>query len=450
MIGLGYDRSVRFMSGPDDPNLRHPHDWYKYGSFGPYSWRGVVVGPPIRGRFSDDRVTLIGEVRDHEEWERIEQFDMAAQFSRRLAELDASVGLRYFWVFVRHPKWRPGDLPWRQWTIVAEVAVEAGEQQWIDKWSLMGRLGNQTRAMITQCAAWMRPDVIYVKRPVYQCRFEPQDGFFRPLGPLLDPDTESSYVFELDGAPCTYFGGLCRMVKVSPKAYVDDVVNAYERLGDDAKSRCLEFLLTNHPTELLHPYTKEWKVKLEEMELGCDAPDESESDDETQITDWIEDDHDDTVDADEEEEDNEVIDVGAEEDEEEEEEEVERNPEESEEYWNEQWKKAVSSSEEMEKLVKRSVEVSTEYYKSQMREEKEREERMREEKTASVGVVEPVQSKAEWENEGHRSRNRRVKSKIPPELFLRAAVRPFTYRNLVKEIVLMRHAIIDGDISGKG
>nr|CAD1838451.1 unnamed protein product [Ananas comosus var. bracteatus] len=386
------------MSGPDDPNLRHPHDWYKYGSFGPYSWRGVVVGPPIRGRFSDDRVTLIGEVRDHEEWERIEQFDMAAQFSRRLAELDASVGLRYFWVFVRHPKWRPGDLPWRQWTLVAEVAVEAGEQQRIDKWSLMGRLGNQTRAMITQCAAWMRPDVIYVKRPVYQCRFEPQDGFFRPLGPLLDPDTESSYVFELDGAPCTYFGGLCRMVKVSPKAYVDDVVNAYERLGDDAKSRCLEFLLTNHPTELLHPYTKEWKVKLEEMELGCDAPDES--DDETQITDWIEDDRDDTDDADEEEEDNEVIDVGAEEDEEEEEEEVERNPEESEEYWNEQWKKAVSSSEEMEKLVKRSVEVSTEYYKSQMREEKEREERMREEKTASVGVVEPVQSKAEWENEG--------------------------------------------------
>lgn len=28
MIGLGYDRSVRFMS-PDDPNLRHPHDWYQ-------------------------------------------------------------------------------------------------------------------------------------------------------------------------------------------------------------------------------------------------------------------------------------------------------------------------------------------------------------------------------------------------------------------------------------
>jgi hypothetical protein len=33
MIGLGYDRAVRFMSGPDDPRLRHPHDWYYSGAF---------------------------------------------------------------------------------------------------------------------------------------------------------------------------------------------------------------------------------------------------------------------------------------------------------------------------------------------------------------------------------------------------------------------------------
>ena len=36
MIGMGYDRAVRFMDGPDDPRLRHPHDWYKYGRYGPY------------------------------------------------------------------------------------------------------------------------------------------------------------------------------------------------------------------------------------------------------------------------------------------------------------------------------------------------------------------------------------------------------------------------------
>uniref|UniRef100_A0A2N9FK46 Uncharacterized protein n=1 Tax=Fagus sylvatica TaxID=28930 RepID=A0A2N9FK46_FAGSY len=31
----------------------------------------------------------------------------------------------------------------------------------------------------------------------------------------------------------------------------------------------------------------------------------------------------------------------------------------------------------------------------------------------------------------------------------RAAVRPFTYRNLVKEVVLVRHGIVDGDFSWK-
>ncbi|KAM0997989.1 hypothetical protein ACFX13_007908 [Malus domestica] len=32
-IGLGYDWMVRFME-KDNPNLRHPHDWYKHGEYG--------------------------------------------------------------------------------------------------------------------------------------------------------------------------------------------------------------------------------------------------------------------------------------------------------------------------------------------------------------------------------------------------------------------------------
>ncbi|XP_072959183.1 uncharacterized protein [Typha angustifolia] len=452
MIGLGYDRAIRFMSGPDDPNLRHPFDWYKYGKYGPYSWRGIVVGPPIRGRFSDDRVSLIGEVGHPDEWDEIEQFEMANQFSQRLAQLDATIGLRYYWVFARHPKWRASELPWQQWTLVAEVVVEARKQERIDKWSLMGRLGNRARAMITQCAAWMRPDIIYVKRPVYQCRFEPQEDFFKVLGPLLDPETENDYLFEVEEegrvVVCTYFGGLCRLVKISPKAYVDDVVKAYQKLTDEGKSRCLHFLLGNHPMELLHPYTKEWKIKLEEMELGCDAPDGSDDDSDDQgdsrIIDWIEDDEDgERGEQEDDEDEEEVIDVG-----EEESEEVESNMEESEEYWNEQWDKAMRSSEDMEKLVKKSVEVSTEYYKRQMTEEQRREDGARKDELRTV-VLDQEQSKEEWESAGFKTNKRRVKSKIPPELFLRAAVRPFTYRNLVKEIVLMRHAIIDGDIGRK-
>ncbi|BAF15123.1 Os04g0497900 [Oryza sativa Japonica Group] len=465
MIGLGYDRSVRFMDGPDDPRLRHRHDWYRFGRYGPYSWRGIVVGPPIRGRFSDDRVSLMSEVSDHDEWDRVEQFDMSNQFSNRLNELDAAVGFRYYWVFVRHPRWRPDELPWEQWTLSAEVAIQASEEQRLDKWNLMGRLGNPTRELITRCAAWTRPDIIYVKRPLYQSRFEPQKNFYSQLRPLVDPVTENQFLFDLehDGQVIrtTYFGGLCRIVKASPKAYVDDVVNAYSKLSDVDKNRCLEFLLTNHPMELLHPYTKEWKVKLEEMELGCDAPDDNESDDEggdesgTEVVDWVEDDgFDEGGDTDDDEEpgydDDEVIDVR----EEVETEEVESDDE-SEKYWDEQWKQAMKSSDKMEKLVKTSIEASNEYNRRRMQQEKEMELRMA---RANTMVMKQEQTEDEDEQQEQiededeqqesprgRSAKDKRKSKAPGH-FLRAAVRPFTYRNLVKEIVLMRHFIVDGEI----
>ncbi|XP_007021788.2 PREDICTED: uncharacterized protein LOC18594233 [Theobroma cacao] len=458
-IGLGYDRMVRFME-KDDPNLKHPFDWYKYGEFGPYSWRGVVVGDPIRGRFADERVTMIGEVKNHEEWEKIEQFEMASEFGKRLEMMDKNVGFRYFWVFVRHPKWRLNELPWEQWTVVCEVVVEARKNERLDKWSLMGRLGNKARSLITQCAAWMRPDIIYVKKPVYQCRFEGQDDFFKALIPFLDPKTEGEYLFEVrkeDGSVelCSYFEGLCKIVKVSQKAFVDDVVKGFEKLSEEGKSRCLEFLLSNHPVPLLHPYTKEWKAKLEEMELGCDAPDDDEDDrgrdsGETQFTDWIEDDGG----GDEEVEDQEDVVLDMEEGGHEEfrTEGEESEEEEDEKYWEEEFQKAVSSSERMEKLAKRSVEMTTEFYKKQlgvMEADKKKKIMEDGDETALRGKRATVRPE-EWKYAGIGPWRRRIKkSKIPPELFLRAAVRPFTYRNLVKEIVLTRHAILEGEIGRK-
>ncbi|KAH1128701.1 hypothetical protein J1N35_000079 [Gossypium stocksii] len=467
-IGLGYDRMVRFME-KDDPNLKHPFDWYKYGEFGPYSWRGVVVGEPIRGRFSDERVTMIGEVKNHEEWEKIEQFEMASEFGKRLEMMDRNVGFRYFWVFVRHPKWRISELPWEQWTLVSEVVLEAKKTERLDKWSLMGRLGNKARSLITQCAAWMRPDIIYVKKPVYQCRFEGQDEFFNALIPFLDPKTERDFLFEVkkeDGSVemCSYFEGLCKIVKVNQKAFVDDVVKGFEKLSEEGKSRCLGFLLGDHPLPLLHPYTKEWKAKLEEMELGCDAPDDDEDvgrhreSGEMQFTDWIEDDYggrDDDDDYDDvekaEDQDDVVLDIEDKGDEELGTEEEESDEEEDEKYWEEEYQKALSSSDRMEKLVKRSVEVTTELYNKQLAMLADRKERIMEDgdETELRGKRAKVKPE-EWKRAGIGRWNRRIKkSKIPPELFLRAAVRPFTYRNLVKEIVLTRHAILEGEIGRK-
>lgn len=223
---------------------------------------------------------------------------------------------------------------------------------------------------------------------------------------------------------------------------MDDVVNAYEKLDEEEKSHCLEFLLGNHPTELLHPFTKEWKVKLEEQELGCDAPDEDsdvEDSGENQVSEWLEADGEEEEEE-EEEDDDELVDV-----EEEEEDRAEESPEEeTAEFWNQQWENAMKSSSEMEKYVERSVKNSTEYYKRQMEEA----ERAREESMGGGVTVEEMEREVEREREIEKEKEKgRMKSKIPPGLFLRAAVRPFTYRNLVKEIVLMRHAIVDGDIS---
>ncbi|KNA09414.1 hypothetical protein SOVF_153780 [Spinacia oleracea] len=473
MIGLGYDRMVRFMS-KDDPNLKHPYDWYKYGEFGPYSWRGVVVGDPIRGRMSDECATIIGTVRNHEEWEKIEQHEMAEAFGNRLRTFDMNLGLQNFWVFVRHPRWRLSDLPWEQWTLVCEVVLEAGDQR-LDKWNLMGRLGNQTRAMITQCAAWMRPDIIYVKRPVFQCRFEPQVNFFTAMLPFLNPETENDFLFELEDDEgrvelITYFGGLCKIVKASTKAYVDDVVKAYEKLSDEKKSKCLEFLLMNHPVQLLHPYTKEWKAKLEEEEMGCDAPDDDDEDGSfhrrnanLEFTEWVEDDKDGNIDDDDDgsEDDYDVVVNTDEEDEEEDElglQEDDLGDEEDEKYWKDEFQKAMRSNNEMETFVKRSVERTSKLYEKQLKEMEESESTSNKDEdededgdgdgdeTALRGKRAKV-SPQEWKTIGMGPwRKKTKKSKIPPELFLRAAIRPFTYRNLVKEIVLTRHAILDGDI----
>lgn len=455
MIGLGYDRMVRFME-KDDPNLKHPYDWYKYGEFGPYSWRGVVVGDPIIGGITDECATMYSEVKDDEEAEKIEQFEMEVDFGERLKQMDKNVGFRRYWVFVRHPRWRLSEKPWQQWTLVSEVVLEAGKQR-LDKWNLMGRLGNKARRLITRCAAWFRPDIVYVKRPVYQCRFEPQEDFFRGLMPFLDPKTESDYLFEFRNEEnggslemCTYYEGLCKIVKVNKKAFVDDVVNAYMKLSEEKKSMCLEFLLMNHPVPLLHPYTKEWKAKLEEMELGCDAPDDDDdySTNETEFTDWVEDD------GDGDDQDDVFMDMeeGGDDDELGSEEEEDDDEEEDGKYWEEKFRKAVSSAEAMENLARESVEWTTNFYKKQLRETQGKGKEKSEEdgdETQLRGVRAKVSPK-EWRIAGiGRWRKRIKKTRIPPELFLRAAVRPFNYRNLVKEIVLTRHAILDGEIGQK-
>ncbi|GJN02450.1 hypothetical protein PR202_ga19802 [Eleusine coracana subsp. coracana] len=102
------------------------------------------------------------------------------------------------------------------------------------------------------------------------------------------------------------------------------------------------------------------------------------------------------------------------------------------------------SSDKMEKLVKKSIQSSTEYNKHQMQLQEEMEQKM---SSANTMVMDQEQTDEDEDHETARAEVEDEKqSSKNPGGFLRAAVRPFTYRNLVKEIVLMRHHIIDGEI----
>ncbi|KAK6946631.1 hypothetical protein RJ641_000104 [Dillenia turbinata] len=106
----------------------------------------------------------------------------------------------------------------------------------------------------------------------------------------------------------------------------------------------------------------------------------------------------------------------------------------------------------MERISKQSVETSTRFYEKQIKEMEEKVEDQKAEDGDELflrSYKEKVK-KEEWKFVGYGPYMRRVKkSRIPPALFLRAAVaavRPFTYKDLVKEIVLTRHAILDCEI----
>ncbi|CAN6558278.1 unnamed protein product [Malus baccata var. baccata] len=70
---------------------------------------------------------MIREVKDQHEWEKIERFEMSQDFGKRSEQLDRSKGRKYFWVFVRHPRWRFSDLSWQQWTLVCKVRAAKEE-----------------------------------------------------------------------------------------------------------------------------------------------------------------------------------------------------------------------------------------------------------------------------------------------------------------------------------
>ncbi|MCO5573836.1 hypothetical protein L7F22_027611 [Adiantum nelumboides] len=194
-----------------------------------------------------DYFVMWSSIRDLKHQEEVDIQDACIRYHNRVRLFDERVGLQFFYVFVRLPYHAWHEQPWRQWTLVAEITAESGEE--LDKDILMERLDYSIRNKITKFTAWFRPDLIYVKpkRVGYQVRFENERESLMELRSTLmksagDPDEEDSY-----------YGVFCRILGLDVNASHEDITAKYEASPLEIQLACLEHLLSNHPVKLLYP-----------------------------------------------------------------------------------------------------------------------------------------------------------------------------------------------------
>lgn len=227
------------------PYVRHPDDYYKYGPFGPYAYKADVVGTPKKARLSHENVTMWSPVKDEAHFEQIAISDAIIDYENRIRDFDEDAELQFFLVFVRQPlKVAYYEPPWKEWTLVSQVTVASGEE--LDKLTLMSRLHQRIKNSITKCAGWFRPDLVYVKKPRYQVRFEPQREYIKELEKLLEPVGEAH---ERD----SFYGEWCKILGVDVDASHEEVTSKYEQAREEQKLECLGHLFCFNPVQLLHP-----------------------------------------------------------------------------------------------------------------------------------------------------------------------------------------------------
>lgn len=410
------DRSIgkEFTPWTSDPTERQPDDYYKYGPFGPHAWKGIVVGNPRKATFADNPVVFFGTVQNEEEHEQISIVDAIIGYEKRVNQLDESVGIQYYFAFVRQVQRVPNQAPWKEWTLVGQVAVESRAE--LDKWRLGFLLDRSLRENLTRCVAWYRPDLIYIKKPAYQVRFEPQKDFLEVLLQLLNPDNESN-----SQKSDSYIGKLCQILGVTEKDDVQQVGITFDSLSEEKKMECLEHVLGSHPVELLTPFTR--KAREEEL-IGKGG-----------VGDWNSmqrlDGHEDNEEEEYEEEPG-VLEAVNEEDDDDSDPEMEMDFGDGyEERFNsdkeadEQWEGTEWEKEEAKALLAGNV----------ADEDTEWEERV-------VKAYSELESNSPGDS--HLAGEADAEdSKQDSELLLKSAVRPYTYTNLIKEIFIIRQTLVE-------
>ncbi|EFJ34729.1 hypothetical protein SELMODRAFT_405613 [Selaginella moellendorffii] len=252
-----------------EADIVYNDDYYKYGAYGPYRHRGMIFGEPKFGSVHDkDMVFLYSSVRDDEEMEEMHKFQQCRIFDKKLDMMD-SAKMHFFYVFVRGTskprRWQP---PWKTWTLAAHVVVESGDAK-LDKWDVGERVDLRARHGVTRCVSWCRPDLIWVKRPEYQMRYEPQEDYMRGLFELLNPETELDGIEGEDveeRRKKSFYYRLCERLGVEVSASEAEIVAAWVGLDEERRSLVLEHMMNGQPVQFLHPFTKEWRRKEAEAE----------------------------------------------------------------------------------------------------------------------------------------------------------------------------------------
>lgn len=257
-----------------DPKIRHPPDYYKYGPYGPYSWRGQTVGKIVEGDWATNQVVYFSNVKDDAEAEDRERANVTVDYTEAVAAFDTKVGIQFFYAFVRR-SFGPRPDPWADWTLVAQIAVESGEDLG-KKEEIFRKMGSKAHDLTTQCVAWGRADLTYVRKPSFHMRLEPQEEFLKELFNLLDPTNDGN-------DPNSYYATLCRLVNVDADASARRVRYGYEASKEQDKMECLKHVFTKHPVKVLSSKRYERQVSEEQgeplLEVGePDLPFEEDDD----------------------------------------------------------------------------------------------------------------------------------------------------------------------------
>jgi hypothetical protein len=394
---------------------RMPDDYYKYGPFGPHAWKGVAVGTPRRGTLCDNIVVFFSTVKNEEEHEQGDIQDAVTGYAKRLDQMDESVGIQYYFAFVRQVQKVPNLSPWEEWTLVAQVAVESGDE--LDKWTLGDKLDRMMWEHLSRCVAWFRPDLIYVKRPAYQIRFEPQKEFIEGWLTLLNPDKEP-----VNSHTDSYYHRLCNLLGVDENEEAEKVGTLFDGFSEDKKMECVEHVLTSHPVWLLYPYTYE-NMEADQQQKSVSGMHTSENEIEFLEADEEEDDsgEDDTKedDLDEEFDESELAAFNG-------------QYGEDFEFDEQDNVQSIDNEWEREEAKARSVEAAQDSPNADTVDIDEYWNEQAVKAYAEIGIKSKKKKETVKETETQQE-----------EIYLDAAVRPFTYTNLIKEAFIIRKVLVD-------